>query len=121
MGKVGGAIDGVDDPGIAVFAGLVFGFFIDKVARLEERANDWQFFDAWQLVNRLTRACLDETGEHLEALLDYIMISPDLMSRRPAWRIWHPFNYEECRQSATLQTALLAASDHFPVTLDIDI
>ncbi len=27
---------------------------------------------------------------YLEALLDYIMLSPSLMSKRPKWRIWHP-------------------------------
>lgn len=30
-------------------------------------------------------------GRFLHALLDYIMVSPDLMSKRPVWTIWHPF------------------------------
>lgn len=58
---------------------------------------------------------------YLQALLDYIMISQDLMARRPAWRIWHPFEDAACWQVADLREALLMASDHFPVTLDIDI
>lgn len=67
------------------------------------------------------RFVLDEKGEHLDALLDYIMVSQDLMAKRPVWRIWHPFHTPDCRQDATLQQALLTASDHFPVTLDIDL
>ncbi|MEM9550562.1 MAG: endonuclease/exonuclease/phosphatase family protein [Pseudomonadota bacterium] len=57
----------------------------------------------------------------LNALLDYIMISHDLMSRRPAWRIWHPFDDAEIWADPDLSRALLTASDHFPVSLDIDI
>lgn len=58
---------------------------------------------------------------YLQALLDYIMISQDLRAKRPSWRIWHPFNTPECLNDASLQSSLLTASDHFPVTIDIDI
>ncbi len=56
---------------------------------------------------------------YLQALLDYIMISPDLAARRPEWRIWHPFDDPDCWVLPELRDALLTASDHFPVTLDI--
>lgn len=59
-------------------------------------------------------------NRYLSALLDYIMVSPDLMAKRPAWRIWHPFDDPACWHDAALREALLAASDHFPVTLDIE-
>ncbi len=62
-----------------------------------------------------------DEGRFLEALLDYIMISEDLRAKRPEWRIWHPFNDAACWASADLRDALLAASDHFPVTLDIEL
>lgn len=62
-----------------------------------------------------------EGNGYLQALLDYIMLSPGLMSRRPAWRIWHPFDDAQCWEMADLRQALLRASDHFPVSLDIDI
>ncbi len=58
---------------------------------------------------------------YLSALLDYIMVSQDLMRRSPVWRIWHPFDDVECWKMVELREALLTASDHFPVTLDIDI
>ncbi|MGR3550395.1 endonuclease/exonuclease/phosphatase family protein [Pseudooceanicola sp.] len=58
---------------------------------------------------------------YLQALLDYIMLSPDLMDHAPRWRIWHPFDDPECWSSPDLRAALIAASDHFPVVLDIDI
>lgn len=56
---------------------------------------------------------------HITALLDFIMISPDLRARAPVWRIWHPFDDRAIRADARLARALLTASDHFPVTLDI--
>ena len=64
---------------------------------------------------------LPDRDRYLQALLDYIMISPDLMNRHPEWRIWHPFDDVRCFEVPELREALLTASDHFPVTLDIDI
>jgi hypothetical protein len=60
-------------------------------------------------------------GTWLQALLDYIMISPDLRAHQPHWRIWHPFDNGACFADEALRDALLTASDHFPVTLDIDL
>lgn len=60
-------------------------------------------------------------GPYLQALLDYIMVSPDLMAKRPKWQIWHPFDHPECFARPVLRDALLDASDHFPVVLDIDL
>jgi hypothetical protein len=54
-----------------------------------------------------------------EALLDFIMVSPDLAARQPDWRIWHPFNDPAIMAEPDLREALLQASDHFPVTLDL--
>lgn len=56
---------------------------------------------------------------YLNALLDYVMISPSLSARRPHWHIWHPFDDPACYGRTDLREALLTASDHFPVTLDI--
>lgn len=60
-------------------------------------------------------------GRYLHALLDYVMISGDLMSKRPRWQIWHPFEDPACYRNVSLRDALLLASDHFPVTLDIEV
>jgi len=53
-----------------------------------------------------------------EAMLDFIMVSPDLAARGPAWRIWHPFNDPGVAKLPDLSEAVLQASDHFPVTVD---
>ncbi|MFV2051957.1 endonuclease/exonuclease/phosphatase family protein [Aliiroseovarius sp. YM-037] len=58
---------------------------------------------------------------YLSALLDYIMVSSDLNALNPKWRIWHPFEDLACYQTPELREALLIASDHFPVTIDIDL
>ncbi len=60
-------------------------------------------------------------GHYLCALLDYVMISPELMDKNPRWRIWHPFDNSVCYSTPELREALLTASDHFPVSLDIDL
>ncbi|MBS0125207.1 endonuclease/exonuclease/phosphatase family protein [Thetidibacter halocola] len=67
------------------------------------------------------RFFLQGENRYLQALLDYAMISPDLRERSPDWRIWHPFDDPECWHDRSLREALLAASDHFPVTLDLDL
>jgi len=67
------------------------------------------------------RFYLTHEKRYLQALLDYIMISPDLRTQAPSWRIWHPFDDPECWTNPDLRAALLTASDHFPVSLDIDV
>ena len=67
------------------------------------------------------RFWMADEGRWMETLLDYVMVSPDLMARGPRWRIWHPFDDPGCYRVPELREALLAASDHFPVTLDIEL
>lgn len=66
-----------------------------------------------------SRFRLPPDGRYLSAMLDYIMVSPKLHDLDPVWRIWHPFDDPEIYANAVLREALLTASDHFPVTLDI--
>ena len=68
-----------------------------------------------------SRFFLVDQNRYLEALLDYIMVSGDLMAHKPSWRIWHPFDDKACFETPELREALLQASDHFPVTLDLDL
>ncbi|MFC3615170.1 endonuclease/exonuclease/phosphatase family protein [Lutimaribacter marinistellae] len=63
---------------------------------------------------------LPESGRYLEALLDYVMLTPGLRDRNATWRIWHPFDDAVCYNTPELRDALLAASDHFPVSVDFD-
>ncbi|MGA9410861.1 MAG: endonuclease/exonuclease/phosphatase family protein [Roseobacter sp.] len=58
---------------------------------------------------------------YLQALLDYIMVSPDLQKTTPQWRIWHPLDDPDCWGDPVLRDALVTASDHFPVTVDLPI
>ncbi|NRB17370.1 MAG: endonuclease/exonuclease/phosphatase family protein [Rhodobacteraceae bacterium] len=61
------------------------------------------------------------TKRYFRALLDYVMLSPGLAARAPNWRIWHPFEDARCYADVDLREALLAASDHYPVSLDIEL
>lgn len=55
----------------------------------------------------------------LQVLLDYIMVSPDIVAEDSAWQIWHPFDHPDCYDNIPLREALLLASDHFPVMLTL--
>jgi endonuclease/exonuclease/phosphatase family metal-dependent hydrolase len=60
-------------------------------------------------------------GTYLNALLDYVMVSPGIREMQPFWQIWHPFDHPACYDNLPLREALLLASDHFPVSLDITL
>ena len=67
------------------------------------------------------RFWLQPKKRFFEALLDFIMVSPDLAATKPDWRIWHPFNDPAVTAVPELADALLSASDHFPVTIDLTL
>ena len=58
---------------------------------------------------------------YLQALLDYVMVTDDLRAKGAAWRIWHPLDDPECWRNPALRDALVLASDHFPVSVDLEI
>lgn len=66
-----------------------------------------------------SRFYLRHQKRYLQALLDYVMVSPSLRGRADRWHIWHPFDDPECWGREHLRDALLTASDHFPVSLDL--
>ncbi len=57
---------------------------------------------------------------YVNTLLDYVMLSPDL-APGAKWRIYHPFDDPKCFASDPLKQALLTASDHFPVCVDLTL
>lgn len=57
----------------------------------------------------------------MQTLLDYAMVSPNLREKASDWRIWHPFEDPACERAPELREALLTASDHFPVSVELDI
>jgi hypothetical protein len=64
---------------------------------------------------------LRREGRYLSALLDYIMVSPNVRLMDPEWTILHPFDHAACFDDKALCSALLTASDHFPVVLDLPL
>lgn len=118
-----------DGPGLDAYEGL-FGRSSVEILLGNGNGADRLLYDphaSEALQSRLgaqpttARFYIYDEKRYLQALLDYIMISPALRERAPRWRIWHPFDDAECWQDEALRGALLVASDHFPVTLDIDL
>jgi hypothetical protein len=61
----------------------------------------------------------DNDGKrYLNALLDFAMVGARLRDRA-GWRILHPFDDPVAANDPILRQALLDASDHFPVVLDL--
>ncbi len=73
------------------------------------------------LMPTTARFYLAPAKRYFEALLDFIMATPDVAARGADWRIWHPFNDPAVMAVPELREALLQASDHFPVTLDLTL
>lgn len=118
-----------DGPGLDSYEGL-FGRSSVEIVLGNGNSPDHMLYDphaAQALQRRIgaqpttARFYLYNEKRYLQALLDYIMISKGLRSLSPRWRIWHPFDDAQCWQDESLRGALLVASDHFPVTLDIDL
>lgn len=65
------------------------------------------------------RFYLHHQKRYLNALLDFVMVSKGIQDQKPIWKIWHPFDDPLCFDKKSMCKALLEASDHFPVTLDL--
>lgn len=116
-----------DGPGLDTFEGLFRRSGIEVVMGLDGPP-ERQMFDPHAraaLLNPLiaahSTARFYNVGEdrYFPALLDYILVSPRIAAASPRWRIWHPFDDPACWRNLDLRQALLDASDHFPVTLDL--
>ncbi|WP_298919807.1 endonuclease/exonuclease/phosphatase family protein [uncultured Roseobacter sp.] len=115
-----------DGPGLDAFEGLFGRSSVEIV--MNGAAGDLYDPHARQaLTHRMgaaptsARFWIKHEKRYLQALLDYIMVTPELKGRDASWRIWHPTDDPVCWENPTLRDALLTASDHFPVTLDLDI
>ena len=116
-----------DGPGLDVYEDLFGRSSVEIIMGGEGEPQMYDPHAARALRSKLSaspttaRFWIQPDRRYLQALLDYIMLSPDLLSRGPRWRIWHPFDDPDCWALPELRDALIAASDHFPVTLDIEL
>lgn len=100
---------------------IVLGWDEPRETRLYDQNARLAFGKKMAAMPYSARFYLDEHGRYFNALLDYVMVSPDLRALGPKWRIWHPFDDPPCYQTPELREALLTASDHFPVSIDIPL
>jgi Endonuclease/Exonuclease/phosphatase family len=116
-----------DGPGLDEFEKLFGRSGIEIVLGTEDALRLFDPHAAMALQSRVAlapttaRFYIAPQKRFFEALLDFIMVSPDLAAMDPGWRIWHPFNDPAIMAQPDLSAALLQASDHFPVTLDLPI
>ena len=100
---------------------VVLGLTAPPEARLFDPHAEMALTQATGLHPTTARFWLAPKKRYFEALLDFIMVSPDLAALKPDWRIWHPFEDPAIAAVPELAQALLTASDHFPVTLDLPL
>jgi predicted extracellular nuclease len=118
-----------DGPGIDEFEKLfghsgveiVLGTTPDPALKLTDPHATMALQSKVGLTPTTARFYLAPQKRFFEALLDFIMVSPDLAAQAPDWRIWHPFNDPRIMEIPELRDALLQASDHFPVTIDLPL
>lgn len=113
-----------DGPGLDKYEALFGRSGVEIVLGEGDRTALYDPHAAAALSNRFAcpttaRFWLSREKRYLQALLDYVMVSPELVARAPDWRIWHPFDDAQVYANKDLSTALLQASDHFPVSLDL--
>ena len=116
-----------DGPGIDEFEKLfghsgveiVLGTTPDPTQKLTDPHADMALQSRVGIKPTSARFYLAPQKRFFEALLDFVMVSPDLAAQGPDWRIWHPFNDPRIMEITELREALLQASDHFPVTIDL--
>lgn len=118
-----------DGPGLDEYEKL-FGHSGVEIAMGLDAPPDRQLFDPHACMALARRTGMQPTTARFwlapqkrffEALLDFIMVSPDLAAKRPDWRVWHPFNDPAVMAVPELRDAVLTASDHFPVTIDLTL
>lgn len=100
---------------------IVLGWDEPREVRLFDPHARLAFGKKMQAAPTTSRFYLEDQKRYFSALLDYIMVSPDLRAKKPEWRIWHPFDDVGCYMVPELREALLKASDHFPVTVDLPL
>lgn len=116
-----------DGPGLDVFEDLFGRSSVEVILGAQGPHPLYDPHAARALSQRLgampttSRFWIRDEQRFLQALLDYIMVCPDLRRRNPRWRIWHPLDDPACWRNDKLRDALVAASDHFPVSVDIDL
>ena len=98
---------------------IVLGDAADPALHLKEPHAEQALARRPGLAPTTARFWLAPERRFYEALVDFIMVSPDLALKRPLWRIWHPFNDPGAASVPELAQAILTASDHFPVTIDL--
>ena len=118
-----------DGPGLDEFEKLfgksgveiVLGAEGDRTLRMYDPHADMALCNRMGFAATSARFYLAPQKRYFEALLDFIMVPPRIRRMKPDWRIWHPHNDPHIAAVPELQAALLQASDHFPVTLDLPL
>lgn len=116
-----------DGPGLDIFENLFGRSSVEIILggrdqpRLYDPHADRALSHRLGLMPTTSRFWIRPEKRYLQALLDYIMVSDDLRQMSPDWRIWHPLDDPECWADKDLREALVMASDHFPVSIDLPV
>lgn len=116
-----------DGPGLDSFEDLFGRSSVEIVLGTDDRNPlydphaDRALAQRFGAVPTTARFWIKEDKRYLQALLDYVMVSDDLRRTGPRWRIWHPLDDPDCWANPELRHALVTASDHFPVTIDLGV
>lgn len=112
-----------DGPGMDVLEGVLGRSSLEVITGAHLPAHR-QLFSPWLGPGKESRpratARFWNNHDHRyeDALIDFVLVSHRLRNGTD-WRIWHPFYNPLIVNTPDLAGALLRASDHFPVTVDL--
>ena len=118
-----------DGPGLDEYE-QIFGYSGVEVILGHDRSQTHQLFDPHAVQDTAlwghlppvsSRFWLQDQQAYDAAMLDYILVSHNIRKTQPLWRIWHPLYDPVILQDPALVQALLTASDHFPVSIDLSL
>lgn len=117
-----------DGPGLDVYE-RKFGYSCVEVVTGQSDPLKQRLFDPhslsdtkiWgQMVPSSGRFWDQASQSYVDSMLDFILV-PETIAHRAQWRIWHPLHAPEIVANPALAQALLLASDHFPVSIDLSL
>jgi len=96
---------------------LVMGdiFLPDRILRSYAGKPKWTSY-GWKPASARFKDRMTE--DYVNVLIDHILVSPGLPILGGSYKIWNPFEDDDAE---TMRKDLLDASDHFPITVDLDL
>lgn len=109
-----------DGPGLDAYEAELGHSGLDLIYGAEAPPED-QLAMPGERMHPTTRFWRRDIEAYDEAAIDFVLLSRELAARcDPAWTVWHPDAEPRVAGNPALRQAIETASDHYPVSVDLD-